>query len=89
MQSLVLHETIVKHKAILDQFRKGLSILGLQRELERAPAKLQHLFVCKDDEVSVAYVKELLKPPTSSDAPAQHVVQMLHAFLQIHLKMIS
>ena len=72
----------MKHKAILDQFRKGLSILGLQRELERAPGKFEHLFVHKDDEVSVAYVKELLKPPTSSDAQAQHVVQMLYAFLQ-------
>ena len=82
MQCLVLHDTIVKHKAILDQFRKGLSILGLQKELEIAPAKFEHLFVYKDDEVSVAYVKELLKAPTSSDAQAQHVVQMLHTFFQ-------
>ena len=32
--------------------------------------------------MSVAYVKELLKPPTSSDTQAQHVAQMLYAFLQ-------
>ena len=80
--SLGLHDTIVKHKAILDQLRKGLSILGLQKELERAPDKFEHLFVHKDDEVSAAYVKELLKLPTSSDAQVQHVVQMLYAFLQ-------
>lgn len=72
----------MKHKAILDQLRKGLSILGLQKELERAPDKFEHLFVHKDDEVSAAYVKELLKLPTSSDAQVQHVVQMLYAFLQ-------
>lgn len=76
----------MKHKAILDQFRKGSSIHGLQKEPERAPAKFEHLFVCKNDEVSVyvAYVKELLncKPPTSSDTQAQHVVQKLYAFLQ-------
>lgn len=41
----------MKHKAILDQLRKGLSILGLQKELERAPDKFEHLFVHKDDEV--------------------------------------
>lgn len=72
----------MKHKAILDQLRKGLSILGLQNELEKAPGKFEHLFVHKDDEVSAAYVKELLRPPTSSDAQVQQVVQMLYAFLQ-------
>ena len=72
----------MKHKAILDQFRKGLSILGLQNEQEKAPGKFEHLFVHKDDEVSAAFVQELLRPPTSSDVQVQHVVQMLYAFLQ-------
>lgn len=28
-QSLVIHESLIKHKGVLDQFRKGLAILGV------------------------------------------------------------
>lgn len=82
VQCLVLHDTILKHKVILDQLRKGLSILGLQQELEKAPAKFEHFFVHSDKEVSAAYVKALLKPPISEDALVNNVVQMLYSFIQ-------
>ena len=35
MQCLMIHDTILKHKAIVDQLRKGLSILGFLNELEK------------------------------------------------------
>ena len=33
MQCLIIHDTILKHKAIVNQLRKGLSILGFLNEL--------------------------------------------------------
>ena len=41
VQCLVLHDTILKHQAILFQLRSGLSILGFKKELEKAPAKFE------------------------------------------------
>lgn len=82
MQCLVLRDTILKHKALLDQLRKGLSILGLQKEMEKAPDKFNHFFVHSGEEVSAAYVKALLKPPTSDDPRGNNVVQMLYSFIQ-------
>ena len=46
MQTLILHSTVLKHKAALDQFRKGISILGLLSQIEKNPLKLKHsLFI--------------------------------------------
>ena len=67
MQCLVIHDTILKHNAIVDQLRKGLSILGFLKELEKAPAKFEHFFVHISDEVSSDYLKSLLKPPVHTD----------------------
>lgn len=36
MQSLMLHNILVRKKSILDQFRQDLSILGLLDEIERS-----------------------------------------------------
>ena len=78
----MLHDTIIKHKAILDQLRSGLSILGFKKELEKAPAKFEHFFVHSSDEVSPAFVKSLLTPPVTHDAQVKHVKQMLYSFIQ-------
>ena len=56
MQCLIIHDTILKHKAIVDQLRKGLSILGFLNELEKAPAKFEHFFVHSGDDVSSDYL---------------------------------
>ena len=44
MQTLILHATILKHKVPLDQLRKGFSIQGLLREMEKAPQKFEQVF---------------------------------------------
>ena len=75
----MLHDTILKHKANLDQLRSGLSILGFKKELEKAP---EHFFVHISDEVSPAFVKSLLTPPVTHDAQVKHVMQMLYSFIQ-------
>lgn len=38
-----MHDVIIKHKAALDQMRKGSSILGLMEEMEKSPEKFQPL----------------------------------------------
>ena len=78
----MLHDTILKHKAILDQLRSALSIMGFKKELEKAPAKFEHFFVHSSDEVSPAFVKSLLTPPVTHDAQVKHVMQMLYSFIQ-------
>ena len=78
----MLHDTILKHKVILDQLRSGLSILGFKRELVEAPAKFEHFFVHNSDEVSPAFVTSLLTPPVTHDAQVKNVMQMLYSFIQ-------
>ena len=78
----MLHDTILKHQAILDQLQSGLSILGFKKELEKTPAKFEHFFVHNSDEVSPAFVKSLPKPPVTHDAQVKNVMQMLYSFIQ-------
>lgn len=82
MQTLILHSTVLKHKAALDQFRKGLNILGLLRKIENNPQKFEQFFVHHDGDISADFVKKLLKiPDTSSDPVVQDAVNMLHEFI--------
>ena len=82
----MLHDTILKHKAILDQLRSGLSILGFKKELETAPAKFEHFFVRSSDQVSPAFVKSFLTPQVTHDAQ----VTTCHAdALFIHAEFVS
>ena len=39
MQTLILHSAVTNHKAALDPFIKGISILSLLREIEKNPQK--------------------------------------------------
>ena len=78
----MLHDTILKHQAILDQLRSCLSVLGFKKELEKAPAKFEHFFVYSSDEVSPALVKSLPKPPATHDAQVKNVMQMLYSFIE-------
>jgi len=82
MQTLILHSTVLKHKAALDQFRKGLNILGLLSKIENNPQKFEQFFVHHDGDISPDFVKRLLKvPDTSSDPVVQRAVNMLHEFI--------
>ena len=82
MQTLILHSTVLKHKAALDQFRKGISILGLLRQIEKNPLKLNPFFVHHDENISSAFVKKLLKvPDTSLDLVEQSAIDMLYEFV--------
>lgn len=49
MQSLMLHNILVRKKSILDQFRGGLSILGLLDEIQRSPQLSEDCFVHKEE----------------------------------------
>lgn len=82
MQTLILHSTVLKHNATLNQFRKGLNILGLLSKIESNPQKFEQFFVHHDGDLSADFVKKLLKvPDTSSDPLVQDAVEMLHEFI--------
>ena len=82
MQTLILHSTVLKHKAALDQFRKGISILGLLTEIEKHPLKFEPFFVHHDENISPAFIKKLLKvPDTSLDLVEQSAIDMLYEFV--------
>lgn len=77
MQTLILHSTVIKHKAALDQFRKGIGILGLSREIEKNPQKFEPFFVHQDEIISPEFVEKLLKVPDSSDLAHTRAFDML------------
>lgn len=81
VQSLVIHESLIKHKGVLDQFRKGLGILGLLEEIEKAPCKFEHLFVHQKGEINSDFVKSLLRLPLSTDPSVINVTHMLLNFI--------
>ena len=66
VQSLVIHESLIKHKVVLDQFRKGLTLLGLLEQIEKEPRKFEHLFV-----------QSLICLPDSTYPSIVNVTQML------------
>ncbi|CAH3166093.1 unnamed protein product [Porites evermanni] len=80
-QSLMLHNILVKKKAILDQFRKGLSILGLLDEIQRKPEMFEECFVYQGI-VSNDSVASSLHFPASEDKNAQRVFQLLQTFFK-------
>ena len=81
MQTLILHSTVIKHKAALDQFRKGKGILGLLREIEKNPQKFEPFFVHQDEIISPEFVKKLLKVSDSSDLAQSRAFDMLVEFI--------
>ena len=81
LQALVLHSTIMKHKGSLYQFRKGLPVLGLLQQIEENPTGFECFFVHSENELTAAFVKDLLKPPKTSSPEAVKAVEMLNMFI--------
>ena len=77
----MLHNILVKKKAILDQFRKGLSILGLLDEIQRKPEMFEECFLYQGI-VSNDSVASSLHFPASEDKNAQRVFQLLQTFIK-------
>ena len=79
MQTLILHNTIIKHKAALDQLRKGLSTLQLLCEIEKKTAEFKRFFVHEEKNITSSYVKGLLRVEEASNDKPQ--VQMLFKYV--------
>ena len=77
-----MHEVILKHKAALDQMRKGLSILGLLEEIEKSPEKFQNLFIHKDSEINAEFIISLLRLPNTGTPIVKDVIEMLLSFIK-------
>ena len=83
LQSLMIHDILVKRKSILDQFRKGLSTLGFLAEMEHNPSLFEEFFVHQgvignDFVISCLHFQESRDLKTSGD----RVYQMLQTFLR-------
>ena len=83
LQSLMIHDILVKRKSILDQFRKGLSTLGFLAEMEHNPSLFEEFFVhqgvlSNDFVISCLHFQESRDLETIGD----RVYQMLQTFLR-------
>ena len=80
-----MHDVIIKHKAALDQMRKGLSILGLMEEKshqrKKSHQRNSNLFVHKDNDINAKFVTSLLRLPDASTPSVKNVVEMLLEFI--------
>ena len=85
-QTLILNSTVIKHKAALDQFRKGISILGLLREIKKNHLKFEQFFVHQDEIILPEFLKKLLKVPDSSDLAHCTAFDMLLEFIDTATK---
>lgn len=81
----MLHDILVKRKSILDQFRKGLSILGVLKELEHNPSLFEECFVYQGG-LTNEFVINCLHFEDSEDdedsAQEGQVFQMLQTFVR-------
>lgn len=82
MQMMVIHSTVLKHKAALDQFRKGLGILGLLEKIQENVEQFEQFFVHSEENASPAFVKHLLDLPEKSTSEAvKRTTDMLVNFI--------
>ena len=79
IQSLVT-QVLIKNEVILDQLRKGLSILGLLSKIEVHPELFVKLFV-HSEEFCAEHIKELLTIDDCDDQASVASCQMLMGFL--------
>ena len=87
VQSLVIHESLIKHKVVLDQFRKGLTLLGLLEQIEKEPRKFEHLFVHQKGQIHKDFVHSLICLPDSTNPSIVNVTQMLLMLFLVLTKM--
>ena len=83
LQSLMIHDILVKRRSVLDQFRKGLSTLGFLAEMEHNPSLFEEFFVhqgvlSNDFVISCLHFQESRDLETIGD----RVYQMLQTFLR-------
>lgn len=77
----MVHGILVKRKSFLDQFRKGLSTLGLLRELEKNPQLFEECFIHKG-KVTQESVANCLRFDDCEDVDSERVFQMLQSFVR-------
>ena len=82
-QSLITFNVLTKNVVLLDQMRKGLSTLGLLKDIEKKPTLFEHFFVRQGSQLTPDYVKELLNFGTSGleDETNSTLEQLLTTFI--------
>ena len=56
-------------------------MLGLLQQIEENPTGFECVFVHSENELTAAFVKDLLKPPKTSSLEADKAVEMLNMFI--------
>ena len=87
VQSLLTFNVLTNNVSMLDQMRKGLSLLGLLEEIEKNPNLFEHFFVHQGSRFTPAYVKELLtiKECCTDGATvedAERYIRLLFSFIE-------
>ena len=77
-QSLVTYNVLTKNIALLDQMRKGLSMLGLLKEIERYPHLFEHFFVYQGGKLTPSFVKICL---TDLEDVCHYLIHLLTAVM--------
>ena len=80
-EKTVNNESLIKHKVVLDQFRKALTLLGLLEEIEKEPRKFEHLFAHQKGQIHKDFVQSLIRLPDSTNPSIVNVTQMLLSFI--------
>ena len=83
-QSLVTYNVLTKNIVLLDQMRKGLSMLGLLKNIEKYPHFFERFFTHQGSNVSPSFVKELLRVsvPDHDNLSAQKCSLFLYSFIE-------
>ena len=82
IQSIIIHDGISKPKILLDQFREGLSVLGLKEQMARHSGVFKPLFVPDTDSIHAKDVVSCLTFPASMEEGEANTSDYLKEFLQ-------
>ena len=82
IQSIIIHDGISKPKILLDQFREGLSVLGLKEQMARYSRVFKPLFVPDKDNIRAKDVVSCLTFPASMEEGEANTSDYLKEFLQ-------
>ena len=59
LQNLIIHEVLVKRKEALDQFCKGLKVLGIHSAIKTCPELMKVYFIAQQTKLSATKILEL------------------------------
>ena len=81
MQSITTHHALGKRIPMLDQFGRGLNVMGLLDVVQSFPEKCKQIFVQTSEEVGVTSVKEAMVIFSVKDETEEKLKLLLEKFI--------